>query len=111
MLAHEITETALKGIGGVVALQVHYMLKGVGNYILEFKFNEKWWGVDATKEDGSMRCLINHSKRFKNIKLVLKVEQGEPIIKFISLRQIAKDEELTCDYLIGHKSQKNISHG
>ena len=28
------------------------MLKGAGNYILKFKFNEKWWGIDATKEDG-----------------------------------------------------------
>ena len=45
-----------------------------------------------------MGCLINHSKRFKNIKPVLKVEQGKPIIKFISLRQIAKDEELAYDY-------------
>ena len=33
-----------------------------------------------------------------NIKPVLKVEQGKPIIKFISLRQIAKDEELAYDY-------------
>ena len=22
-----------------------YMLKEAGNYILEFKFNEKWWGL------------------------------------------------------------------
>ena len=54
--------------------------------------------VNATEEDGSMGCLINHSRSFKNIKPVLKVEQGKPIIKFISLRQIAKDEELLYDY-------------
>ena len=64
------------------------MLNGAGNYILESTFNEKWWGFDATEEDGSMGCLINHSKSFKNIKPVLKVEQGKPFIKFISLRQI-----------------------
>ena len=56
------------------------------------------WGVDATKEDGSVGCLINHSKSFKNIKPVLKVEQGKPIINFISVRQIAKDEELVYDF-------------
>ena len=84
------------------------MLKGVGNYSLEFKFNEKWWEVDATKEDGSMGCLINHSKRFKNIKPILKVEQGKPIIKFISLRQIAKDEEL--NYAYSYWSQVSKKH-
>ena len=40
-----------------------------------------------------MGCLINHSKGFKNIKPVFKVEQGKPIIKFISLRQITKDDQ------------------
>ena len=39
-----------------------YMLSGADSYILEFKFQEKWWGVDATKDDCSMGCLINHSK-------------------------------------------------
>ena len=63
----------------------NYMLNGAGNYILEFKFNENWWG-DATKEDGSVGHLINHSKSFKNIKPVLKFEPGKPIIKFISFR-------------------------
>ena len=84
------------------------MLSGAGNYILEFKFNEKWWRVDATKEDGSMGCLINHSKRFKNIKSVLIVEQGKPIIKFIALRQITKHEELVYDY--SDWSQVSKSH-
>ena len=85
-----------------------YMLQGAGNYILEFKFNEKWWGVDATEEDGSMGCLINYSKNFKNIKPVLKVEQGKPIIKFILLRQIAKDEELLYDYSDWSQVSKNF---
>ena len=55
-------------------------------------------GVDATEEDGSLGCLINHLKSFKHIKAVLKAEQGKPIIKFISLRQITKDEKLLYDY-------------
>ena len=41
------------------------MLSGAGNYILEFKFQERWWGIDATKDDCSMGCLINHSKKKK----------------------------------------------
>ena len=35
-----------------------YMLSGAGSYILEFKFQENWWGVDATKDDCSMGCLL-----------------------------------------------------
>ena len=40
-----------------------YMLSGAGSYILEFKFQEKWWEIDATKDDCSMGCLINLSKK------------------------------------------------
>ena len=39
------------------------MKAGAGSYILEFKFQEKWWGVDVTKDDCSMGHLINHSKK------------------------------------------------
>ena len=57
-----------------------YMLSGAGSYILELKFQEKWWGIDATKDDGSMGCLINHSKKLQNIKPVLKVKEGKPLL-------------------------------
>ena len=30
------------------------MLSGAGSYILEFKFQEKLWGIDATTEDYSI---------------------------------------------------------
>ena len=30
------------------------MFSGAGSYILEFKFQEKLWGIDATKEDCSI---------------------------------------------------------
>ena len=30
------------------------MLCGAGSYILEFKFQEKLWEIDATKEDCSL---------------------------------------------------------
>ena len=63
--------------------KLEYMLSGAGSYILEFKFQEKWWGTDATKDDGSMGHLINHSKKLQNIKPVLKVEEGKPLINFI----------------------------
>ena len=44
------------------------------------------------------------------LRLTLKVEQGKPIIKFISLRQIARHEELVYDYSDWSQvSKKNIS--
>ena len=63
--------------------------------------------MDATKQDGSMGHLINHSKRIKNLKPFLIVEQGKPIIKFISLRQMTKHEELVYDYSDWSQVSKN----
>ena len=40
-----------------------YEKLGAGSYILEFKFKERWWAIDATMEDGSIGRLINHSKK------------------------------------------------
>ena len=30
------------------------MFCGAGSYILEFKSQKKWWGINATKEDCSL---------------------------------------------------------
>ena len=70
------------------------MLSGAGSYILELKFQEKWWGIDATKDDCSMGHLVNHSKNMQNIKPVLKVKEGKPLINFIALRDIDENKEL-----------------
>ena len=82
------------------------MLCGAGSYILEFKFQEKLWGIDATTEDYSIKRLINHSKKMQNIKPVLKVTEGKPLIRFIALRNIDKDEELLSDYSDNSKLAK-----
>ena len=81
-------------------------MSGAGSYILEFKFQEKCWGVDATKDYCSMGHLINHSKKMQNIKPVLKVKEGKPVINFIALRDIDENEELLCDYLDNFKVSK-----
>ena len=74
--------------------QTKYNLCGAGIYILEFKFKEKWWGIDAIEDDCSFGCLINHSKQLQNIKPVLNVKQDKPLINFVALRKFEKDEEL-----------------
>ena len=43
------------------------------------------------------------------IKPVLKVKEGKPLINFIVLRDIDKDEELLYDY--SDKFQRHIFHG
>ena len=82
------------------------MLSGAGSYILEFKFQDKWWRIDATKDYCSMEHLMNHSKNMKNIKPVLKVKQSKPLINFIALRDIDENEELLYDYSDNSKVSK-----
>ena len=77
--------------------QTKYNICGTGSYILEFKFKEKWWGIDATEDDCSFGHLINHSKKLQNIKPVLIVKQDKLCINFVALKNIEKDEELLYD--------------
>ena len=79
--------------------QTKYNLCGAG------KFKEKWWGIDATEDDCSFGHLINHSKKLQNLKPVLNVKQDKPLINFVALRKIEKDEELLYDY--ADKSKRN----
>ena len=46
-----------------------YNTSRAGSFILEFKFQDKKWALDATIEDGSFGRLINHSKNFKTLNL------------------------------------------
>ena len=48
-----------------------YNTSGAGSFILKFKLQDKEYALDATIEDGSFGCLINHSKKFQNIKPTL----------------------------------------
>ena len=82
------------------------MLCWAGNYVLEFKFQEKLWGIDATKEDCSLGQLINHSKKLQNMKPVLKAKEGKPLIMFVALRNIDKGEELLHHYSDNSKLAK-----
>lgn len=79
---------------------------GSGSYILEFKFKEKRWAIDATKEDGTFGRLINHSRLLQNIKPVVGVIDDIPYVYFVALRNIAKGEELLYDYSDKSSSSK-----
>ena len=75
-----------------------YNNSAVGSYILEFKFKEKRWAIDATKEDGTVGRLINHSRLLQNIKPVVGVINEIPYVYFVAIRNIFKGEELLYDY-------------
>ena len=80
----------------------------LSNYILEFKFNEKWWAVDATDENGTFGRLINHSKQNKNVKPIVLNEKGNPEVHFVAMKAIDKNEELLYDY--GDNSKTSALH-
>ena len=47
-----------------------------GSYILEFKFKEKHWAIDATNEDNSLGWLINHSWKLPNCRPTVGEDRG-----------------------------------
>ena len=63
-------------------------------------------GDRCNKNDCSIGCLINHSKKLQKVKPVLKVKEDKPLINFIALRDIDKDEELLYDYSDNSKVSK-----
>ena len=49
-------------------------------------------------EDGSIGRLINHSKKFQNVKPVFGHKNGMPFIYFLAVSDICKDDEILYDY-------------
>ena len=45
-------------------------------FILEFKYKDKHWAIDAMKEDNSLGCLINHSRKLQNCKPIVGEDRG-----------------------------------
>ena len=75
-----------------------YNVSGEGSYILEFKFQEKHWAIERTKEDDTFGRLINHSKCFKNVKLEVSQDKGKPFVYFVAVTDILKDQEILFHY-------------
>ncbi len=88
--------------------QKMYDILGEGSYILEFKFKEKRWGIDATKDDNSFGRLINHSsKSLRNVKPVVGHKKGQPFIYFVAITNILKHKELLYDYSDNSKKARD----
>ena len=90
---------------------IKYNASQNGSFILEFKFKDKWWAIDATSEDSSFGHLINHSRKL-NCRPVVGVEKGEPPM-CISLQHVTFCQILRyCMIMvIIQKFLRNIFHG
>jgi hypothetical protein len=71
-----------------------------GNYLLQFKFEEKkFFLVHTVGSPDTFGKLINHSQIHPNVTpKVFKNKEGEPEVMFLALKQIAHGEELVYNY-------------
>ena len=70
--------------------QRHYNASESGSFILEFKYKDKHWAIDATKEDNSLGHLY--------CKPIIGEDRGKPFVYFIATSDILPDNEVLYDY-------------
>ncbi|XP_067293694.1 lysine methyltransferase 5Ab [Pseudorasbora parva] len=77
-----------------------------GCYMYYFRYHDKTYCVDATKETSRLGRLINHSKN-GNLQTKLHDINGTPHLIFLASRDIKEHEELLYDY--GDRSKEAIA--
>nr|AAI53937.1 Setd8b protein [Danio rerio]AAI54606.1 Setd8b protein [Danio rerio] len=77
-----------------------------GCYMYYFRYHDRTYCVDATKETERLGRLINHSKN-GNLQTKLHEIDGTPHLIFLASRDIRADEELLYDY--GDRSKEAIA--
>ena len=65
-----------------------------------------YYSVDATKDNGRMGRLLNHSKTQANVVTKLYEVKGQPYLCLVAARDIKPGEELQYDY--GERSKAAI---
>jgi len=75
-------------------------------FMYQFDWSGETMCIDATREYNSCGRLINHSKRYKNIKgeAVQPSGSDSPIVIFVAIRDIEVGEELLNNYDIKVKA-------
>lgn len=79
--------------------------EGIGCYMYYFKYKDKKFCVDATKENGRLGRLVNHSKK-GNLKTQAFLISDRPHLIFTAKRDIPLGEELLYDY--GDRSKASL---
>ncbi len=77
-------------------------------YLLYFKANGKNLCIDASEEKHRYGRLINHSKKFQNVKPCIANPVEKPEIYFKALHNIGIGEEILFDY--GDCNPEHISN-
>ncbi|KAG1957746.1 lysine methyltransferase 5Ab [Pimephales promelas] len=77
-----------------------------GCYMYYFRYHDKTYCVDATKETHRLGRLINHSKN-GNLQTKLHAINGTPHLIFLASRDLEEDEELLYDY--GDRSKEALA--
>lgn len=85
--------------------RLYAMKENTGCYMYYFKYNNKRYCIDATKESGRLGRLVNHSKK-GNLKTQPIFLQESPHLALFAGRDIEAGEELTYDY--GDRSKKAL---
>ena len=69
-------------------------------FFFEFLFRGKKYAIDARQEDETKGRLINHSKKFPNVKPIVDscLKKGNPVLFFKAIREVEKGTELLYDY-------------
>lgn len=67
-------------------------------FLFFFKYKEKSWCIDATKENCTFGRLINHSRKHPNLKAVACEVEGKPGIVFEAKVDIPANTQLLYDY-------------
>ncbi|MBN3294754.1 KT5AA methyltransferase, partial [Polypterus senegalus] len=70
-------------------------LKG---FMYDFKWNGKYWCIDAAKEDDSLGRLVNDNHINPNCKVKRITVKGKPHLCLFAIRDISPGEEITYDY-------------
>ena len=69
-----------------------------GSYILFFKHDSRKLAIDATTEDDTYGCLINHSSSSPNVAMKVVTVDRKPHVVFVALRNIPIGQEIQYDY-------------
>ena len=62
------------------------------------RHNSKGYCVDATREDGKLGRLINHSKKDANIFMKVFIVNDAPRVVFLASKDISVGDEIQYDY-------------